>query len=184
MPELDGFEMAKILFLENNRTPIYALTADTSIKSNEKFKSEHFDGILHKPFKISELEDILAHVSKNKHSNDIEACTMPSFKDNVSHKLKLPLEIMNKLLKIYVKNTKEDILKLNEAFASNDIITMGDIAHKLKGSSGTIFRNKTSQSMVDIEKILKEGNFEHIKFSIDAAFEDTLDLENELLVKV
>jgi len=171
MPEMDGFEMAKLLHLIDNKAPIYALTADTSIKSNEKYKSEHFNGIIHKPFAIDELAEILASVSKKEH-----------FEKSVSNKLKLPPEIMNNLLKIYVKNTKKDLLKISEAFDNYDVITMKDIAHKLKGSSGTIFRTKTNQAMVDIEKILKEGNLEQLKSHIDLALEDTQNLEYELTI--
>jgi len=172
MPELDGIDMTRLLHLQKSTIPIYALTADTSIQNNNRFKTANFNGIIHKPFKTSEILEILIKTEKLKLSVNSEIL----FKEKLLKKLKLPNNIVDQLLKTYIKNTSRDLSRLNEAFRNNDIELIKDLSHKLKGSSGMIFRIKTNKAMTKIEELINSNNFNQIEVHINAAFSDTIEL--------
>jgi len=172
MPELDGIDMTRLLHLQKSTIPIYALTADTSIQDNKRFKTANFNGIIHKPFKTSEILEILIKTEKLKLSDNNEIL----FKEKLLKKLKLPSNIVDELLKTYIKNTSRDLSRLNEAFKSNDIELIKDLSHKLKGSSGMIFRIKTNKAMTKIEELINSNNFNQIEVHINAALSDTIEL--------
>jgi len=172
MPELDGIDMTRLLHLQKSKIPIYALTADTSIQDNKRFKTANFNGIIHKPFKTSEILEILIKTEKLKLSDNNEIL----FKEKLLKKLKLPSNIVDELLKTYIKNTSRDLSRLNEAFKSNDIELIKDLSHKLKGSSGMIFRIKTNKAMTKIEELINSNNFDQIEVHINAALSDTIEL--------
>ena len=172
MPELDGIDMTRLLHLQKSKIHIYALTADTSIQDNKRFKTANFNGIIYKPFKTSEIIHILTKTKKLKLSVNSEIL----FKEKLLKKLKLPTNIVDELLKTYIKNTSRDLSRLNEAFKSNDIELIKDLSHKLKGSSGMIFRIKTNKAMTKIEELINSNNFDQIEVHINAALSDTIEL--------
>ncbi|GAA4278817.1 ATP-binding response regulator [Aquimarina mytili] len=63
MPEMNGFDAAKLIKdspNDNQKTPIYALTADVTSVNNEEYAT-YFDGFLWKPLQIDRLFDTLVN---------------------------------------------------------------------------------------------------------------------------
>ncbi len=61
MPEMDGFEATKHILTPgnpNNKTPIFALTADITAENNEEYH-RFFNGFLRKPIEFDKLYDAL-----------------------------------------------------------------------------------------------------------------------------
>jgi len=66
MPEMNGFEAVKMIRKKenpNNRTPIFALTADIDA-INHKLYKDYFDGFLRKPVQLERLYSALLHASE------------------------------------------------------------------------------------------------------------------------
>lgn len=66
MPGLDGFEAARRIRLGETqagrpRTPIYALTAHVIGAAADAWRSAGMDGVVHKPFTLSDLAEVFAH---------------------------------------------------------------------------------------------------------------------------
>ena len=55
LPKKDGFEIAKELRENNDKTPIIFLTAKEDLESKEKWFNVWWDDYLTKPFKLKEL---------------------------------------------------------------------------------------------------------------------------------
>ncbi|WP_378174589.1 ATP-binding protein [Aquimarina sp. SS2-1] len=66
MPGMNGFDAAKLIrgsALDNQQTPIYALTADVTAVNNDDYLT-YFDGFLWKPLQIDRLFDTLVNNNK------------------------------------------------------------------------------------------------------------------------
>ena len=66
-------------------------------------------------------------------------------------------EYMAEVLNIFLKETPEELMEMNQALnkGNNDIIATK--AHKIKGSAGVIQANKLIELLIKIETIAKKG---------------------------
>ena len=64
MPDMNGIEVTRLIKTTNNlntSTPVFALTADTMLTS-QNYEMHHFNGFLWKPFEIDKLKEALESV--------------------------------------------------------------------------------------------------------------------------
>lgn len=171
MPVMDGVKMAKVLQEQKSEIPIYALTADSNFKKTAQYKKAKFDGILLKPFDQKQLFMILKGVRKRE---DIDESSITD-RQEVLESLNIPEDILIKLYHMYIKNVKKDIEKLQSAYENEDVASIKEIAHKIKGSSGSLQRMKTYDEMTKLQRkisleTMKETPhyIEHLKAEIEA----------------
>jgi CheY-like chemotaxis protein len=65
MPDMDGFEFLKVMKTKNNKIPVIVLTAYLKETTYQKCMDMGVDGYLNKPYKMTELLNILNNVFKN-----------------------------------------------------------------------------------------------------------------------
>lgn len=81
-------------------------------------------------------------------------------------RLGLEKEEFIELVEIFVTSADEDIQKLRDAFAENNIDAVKEAAHSLKGSSGNMGFQDISDSAARIEQNARKGNIEGIEAAL------------------
>ena len=138
MPDMDGYETAaKIKFeFEHpiNKTPILALTGSSSNASNKKIKESGINDFAAKPFLIEELHSkisslIFENDTVDKNDNeDSQFVNLQYLKDTADGNNNLISEIIN----IFLNQTPEFLIKLDQASGSQNWNEVKTIAHKMK----------------------------------------------------
>jgi HPt (histidine-containing phosphotransfer) domain-containing protein len=81
-------------------------------------------------------------------------------------RLGLEKEEFIELVDIFVTSADEDIQKLRDAFAANNIDAVKEAAHSLKGSSGNMGFQKISENAAMIEQNARKGSIEGMEAAI------------------
>jgi PAS domain S-box-containing protein len=140
MPVMDGMRATKIIRKELNLdTPIIALSANAFKSEIDACKNIGMNDYITKPY-----------VEKEFVQKVIKQCTQSIMPDNKAENLNvkhkhydlMQLEFMSKgnpkvmknILDVFERNFKESARVVEEAFATNDLITVKQIAHKIKPS--------------------------------------------------
>jgi len=158
MPNIDGYQLAEILTLQESKTPIYAVTADHTIEQNSRFNSAHFSGIVYKPIHMKELGAVLQRHTNTK----VAPKETPNNVEALFSALNIPAPALKIVLTTYVENASSSIEKIEVALKRNEDELIGQLAHKLKGSSGTVGDNTTYEAMIAIEKCAKNYELDKI----------------------
>jgi CheY-like chemotaxis protein/HPt (histidine-containing phosphotransfer) domain-containing protein len=187
MPVMDGFEATKIIRANEitqstKRIPIIALTAGISKEDQSKCFSAGMDGLLTKPFTISELRAVIDR-SVNKtdshdtsrdvlnssplsHPNQIAAETNSEVMDlnaigniqEIENQTGRP--ILPSLLEGFVSQMNEKIAELTDLTATNNSESVCKVAHAIKSMSANIGAEKVRNLSGNLEAAAKSGETE------------------------
>lgn len=175
MPEMDGIQTTKILRERFSKTlpKVVAMTAYSMQDDREKFLNSGFDGYVSKPIRaatlIKTVEDMVKgqKVSKNKpeKTKAFSLADVPSFDKTVIDGLKemVGQEMLVSVFEDFQKEASEQIQSTEKAFKSNDVKTIQQELHTLKGNSGTIGLMKIHEIVKAIEVPAKTGNLENFE---------------------
>ncbi|HVZ68025.1 MAG TPA: EAL domain-containing protein [Rhizomicrobium sp.] len=158
MPEMDGFEAARVIRKRESetgtsRTPIIALTAHVVGDAADAWREAGMDGVLHKPFTLKALADILARYLEETANTEVSAIqTTPKAKP-ATDLLENPLfeadtvaqlhafaangrgEFVERVRALYRANAPACIQKIKDARSAEDAVAA---AHALKSMSFNI----------------------------------------------
>ncbi|GAA4763334.1 MULTISPECIES: PAS domain-containing hybrid sensor histidine kinase/response regulator [Flavobacterium] len=186
MPELDGIETTTIIRNELKlKTPIIALTANAFKSEIEKCYAAGINDYVTKPFD----EDLLIEVIyKNLNKNYLLKNTKDELLYNLNSLYNLSRgnnDFVFKMIEIFIKQTEETIIKINDAIKSNEFSEVSKLIHKIKPSVEGMGIKSLMEDMKNLEVISKNKNdkeiirlFEIIKESLQLAIVQLK--ENEL----
>ncbi len=95
MPEMDGFAFLKMVRFNNNSTPIFALTANTSDEYRHAIQEAGFDLYVTKPLTKEKLRTIYETYQNNHQTKDSE---------NIPLETETPLSIKNHFIQNYTES--------------------------------------------------------------------------------
>jgi two-component system, sensor histidine kinase and response regulator len=198
MPEIDGFELTKsIRELESEKchTPIVALTANALKGEREHCLNAGMDDYLSKPV---QLEDLRLMLEKYMAQNQPASEEAQSEQESADTSSALPSaettdqtdeapvnvhilegfvgddpEVIKDMLQDYRLSATQTAAELRTALQSNQLTTVGLIAHKLKSSSRSVGALKLGDICAEIEQAGKNNDRESLD-SLFIQFDKTL----------
>jgi PAS domain S-box-containing protein len=196
MPNLDGLGATKEILAyefqdDVEHTPITALTANAVAGDKERFLEGGMDDYLSKPINKDALEEILAKYlepccqekeeaieQSNQNSESIPNENIEieySFED-VADTLGVPVELVSELIEDFFNSSLEEIDKISDAIASDNLSDIEHYAHSIKGAAANLrlnpiadiakqmehsARNKEEASYMDMLKSLLQEMYNH-----------------------
>jgi len=184
MPLMDGYEATRIIRKELNiLTPIVAMTANVMVQDIEKCIQSGMDAHIGKPFDIEDFYGTLLEVLH------VSLSIAPKQQVNTQKRVKLHFnkkEAIKKLggnealwQKLFCSFYETYLLlpeKLHEFIKKEELATLLDYVHTVKGLSGTIGVSLLEETLCLFEKSLKED-----KSIQDSLFEAVLNEHHSLL---
>lgn len=154
MPGMDGYTAVKKLRANGVTLPIYALTAHAMKGIEQKCLNAGFSGYIGKPIKIDVLVSTLAQClgGEKLTTEEVKAApTLSTFNvikdDKVLDKWS-PGEVIRStfqsnakyhtIIQRFVEKLELDVKSLNQFLEQADFEGLSELAHKLKGSAGTV----------------------------------------------
>lgn len=164
MPLMDGYEATRIIRKELNiLTPIVAMTANVMVQDIEKCIQAGMDAHIGKPFEVEDFYGTLLEVLH------VSLLIAPKQQANTKKRVKLPFnkkEAIKKLggnealwQKLFCSFYETYLLipdKLHEFVEKQELATLLDYLHTLKGLCGTIGVSLLEEALSAMEKSLKE----------------------------
>lgn len=95
------------------------------------------------------------------------------------HRIRGNLDAYKRMLKAFVSGHAEEISQLADALAADDVATLKDIAHSLKGSGGTIGAERLAEAATVLDAALRN----QAAASEIVAFSGTLIAELTVLIE-
>jgi signal transduction histidine kinase/HPt (histidine-containing phosphotransfer) domain-containing protein/ActR/RegA family two-component response regulator len=165
MPEMDGYEAARRIRLEEERNareakPIIAVTAHVVGADATGWKDAGMDGVLHKPFTIAQLADVLSRhlgtFATTAAPVELPAAPPPPSQDfapDVAPETVLDADLvaqlsdmarssgpqfLRRVLHLYFEHAPETLAELRAAADANDPEASARAAHALKSMSANI----------------------------------------------
>jgi CheY-like chemotaxis protein len=181
MPEVDGYAAVEQIraMPRFDKLPIVALTAHAMAEEKERTLMAGMDGFLSKPFRSRELFDCVESFSKSD-SPSATASVTPSEGAAVDleglivewESVGLGGEFMKSLVDTFIENTSRQMESMKAAVADHDIERVGQIAHNLKSSSGSVRAIRISELFRKIEIAGMEGKAKQVEaLASEAALE-------------
>ncbi len=146
MPKMNGIEAMRAIKQIDEKAQVIALTANANIGDKERFISEGFDGYLQKPINEKELFGLLGSYNE----------TNRYFKE-LQESLGLDKSEIILLLEDFVFDAASEIALIKEAIASNELETVFELSHKIKGAAGNLRLEAVRKIAATLEKSAKKG---------------------------
>lgn len=143
---------------------VVLMTARTEY-DNEQAKKEGFDGLLSKPFGIKELATLLGHDSIEE--NDIKANISDDF-PRLSELLANDGEAINNVLTIFVSNTSDNLLSLNECIETSDFEDAQKLCHKMLPMFTELQQEKMTPFLSKMDALRGHNELEYQEWKDDA----------------
>ncbi len=170
MPELDGFDATREIRAAEadgtrERTPIVALTAHVIGTAADAWREAGMDGVLHKPFTLARLSDVIAAHASGAHALPVEEVATA---DAVEGQLDLAVledllkmaggavAIVDRIVGLYETQSAERIAELREAVATENVERLGRVAHALKSMSFNVGARAIAERAARFERVARE----------------------------
>ncbi|MGQ0600380.1 MAG: GAF domain-containing protein, partial [Anaerolineales bacterium] len=173
MPVMDGLEAARRIraeFPADRQPRIVALTANVMAGFREACLAAGMDDYLSKPIQLKDLRAMLkrwlgeATAGSNGHSPET---TAPPPEEALHHFQHIRRELgeggSRVILEKYLTQIPETLEQLEAAVLELDAAQIGQIAHKLKGSSGSLGFNRVSALAASLEASAHSGELTNAK---------------------
>ena len=177
MPGLDGFEAARRIRLEETqagrpRTPIYALTAHVIGAAADAWRSAGMDGVVHKPFTLSDLAAVFAkHLPDRARQEAVAPAPVPSapahedglFDIAVRTELATmgaegPDSFVARIERLYRENAPARLDELQTAADGGDMEAASRAAHALKSMSLSLGAKGVAEAAGRLEHAARRGD--------------------------
>ncbi len=185
MPEMDGFEATRILRereqSSGQRQPVVAMTALVMKGDRERCMEAGMDGYLSKPISIEELDRVLdSFAERLPETQTLPRSQAQSHADRVNVEELLErtdgdLTFIAELLGLLREDYPGQLRIARAAVTNHDPITLGRVAHALKGALGNLAATQGARIAAELEAIGKSGI--SADFPLAAARLDQLEVE-------
>lgn len=164
MPEMDGYEATKRIRQMKGRAgaiPIVALTAHAAMWEAEKCIESGMNGYISKPFNVNDLYRMIRSNLNNEtmsdqtdgSTGDSKRYTDLTFLKSIA---KGSNEFMNKIINSFIKQTGEELKKMQAGLAHKDWDAIHSSAHKIKPSLHFVGISELKDPILTLEKSAKE----------------------------
>ncbi|MGL2992585.1 PAS domain S-box protein [Flavobacterium sp. TSSA_36] len=162
MPEMDGIEATKIIRNEFKlKIPIIALTANAFKTEIENCKNAGMDDYVTKPFDEFVLIETIARLTADRVQNDTVSKEEPK-KEVMVYNLSVlrnlsrgNTDFVQKMITIFIDQTTQTLLDLEQAFQDNHFEEVGRLIHKIKPSVDSLGIAEVIPNMNALEKAAK-----------------------------
>jgi len=170
MPELNGFEVSKLIRqeLNNNQLVIIAMTASTLQEIKEEFENSGMNDLIEKPVNYDEMKKVISKWSENinrKKNNEFVHKTgvsqMIDFQKIKSmHDIQTEEDVnfLKELIDTYLTDLPGTVQEIAFYVEKEDCSKIKFLAHRLKGGSATIGIDVLSELTKKIEESVAENN--------------------------
>ena len=135
MPVMNGSEALRVIREQLKlQMPVIALTANTQLSGNKDLLEDGFTDCLPKPFEQQQLLTLLQKHLPNK----INGNALPSNTDVWPLSSGLPVEVVQKVIPIFLQHFPAMLQQLEAAMETEDCITAAALAHKMSGTLAAI----------------------------------------------
>ena len=198
MPEMDGYEATNTIRADPKYQdlPIIAMTAHAMKGDEEKCLNTGMNGYVSKPINQAKLFKTLSSIVKTRNGKVLDE-NPSSYETNHCDKSKnttslpgidvekalnalgIDKESYINILQVFGKNNKDYILKMRSAFNKNNWDDLRNLAHSIRGSSGSIGANKLHEISTQIEdasiKAFKDTDGKFLDEEMMVSFENALN---------
>jgi signal transduction histidine kinase/CheY-like chemotaxis protein len=158
MPEMDGIETVKKIREMGYKLPIAALTANAIIGNETIFKDSGFDDYISKPIDVRELNRILIKFIRDRHPE--QGKIKPSKNDRMPH------NINDKILEIFIKDARKAVVNLSEQFENKDYKNLAITAHGMKSAAANAGEEEVSEIAKKLEFAAKRNDIETVSITL------------------
>lgn len=165
MPVMNGYDAARMIRKEISITlPVIALTANAIKGDNEKCMEAGMNDYIAKPFKEEDLLKMIAGILQTNVSIKSKKVVLVE-EPEVSHydlteitKISRGNEaFVQKMLKMFVDQVPVHLQEMKEKFVLNELVTVGEIAHRIKPTIDNMGIVSSKDAIREIEKMGKSG---------------------------
>jgi CheY-like chemotaxis protein len=159
MPEMDGLEACKRIRQELQlKTPIIAMTAHSVTDEHQKAFDAGMNDVITKPFRPSELYDILQrYCSIPEREFNLLESEPPSLSEFHFHLEALKKacggseDLVKTLITLFIERMPEESKQLKLAVDAKDFAEVSQLAHKMKSSTALFGLEQLSRSLGELE---------------------------------
>jgi signal transduction histidine kinase/EAL domain-containing protein (putative c-di-GMP-specific phosphodiesterase class I)/CheY-like chemotaxis protein len=182
MPVMDGFEAAAAIRAEEladgrPRTPILALTAHVVGSAANAWRDSGMDGVIHKPFTVSDLAKALATHCGDLVSQPLDGPTpvgpVPTGPDDALFDPAIRAELaamasngrpdfVARVEALYAENAPARLREMGEALATGDLEACARAAHALKSMSLSLGAAAVARAASNAESAARAGDLGRI----------------------
>ena len=160
MPVMDGFEALKQLRENNYRKPVFAMTANTMKKDQDKCFAAGFDGFISKPIDKNDLYSVIIDYLKAAE----ESANKPAF---ITSDILLNEPQIIDLVDAFLERIPEIMSVINQALTEKDWEEIAEQIHQMKGIGGAFGYSIITKISEKIEFALTANETDQIKLLID-----------------
>lgn len=175
MPHFDGLATLRELRRRNVTAPALAVTADVTDATGRDCAAAGFAGVVSKPFRINRLVSAIqplvpdrARVSRDSSAvspatteavgGEAQDATKPLYSDLKSLSPRLAAAAA-----AFVVHLGDDLEKLRRAARTEDVTTLRETAHRLKGAGGINGYFRISEVASELEQYVIRRDFDEVK---------------------
>ena len=185
MPELDGYELTRVLRQRGCSIPIIAYTANALIGEAQRCIELGMNSYITKPVSLSLLQIKLNEYLPKSIQDTDNTKTTPvnklQFKLNELQAMFGSKEIVQELLTEFIVSCKVDLEELNNANLANSFKELANIAHRLKGAAQIVLAYSLSDIASELEQAANQQNSPLCVSNLQALTQSITDYENCLL---
>lgn len=160
MPLLDGYETTQKIREHTDprirNIPIIALTAHAISGERKKCLDAGMNDFLSKPFKATDLEQVISNWSEIRQFKFLEPSKILSLKALETHGNQ---EVLKKCIELFFSTTPERLNKISTSIENGDGKAVSFEAHRLKSSCATLGAQRMADLCYELEQTTKDpGN--------------------------
>jgi len=177
MPEMDGFEATTAVRARSSsdsKTPIIAVTADAMKEDQEKCLAIGMNGYIAKPFKSEDLSRAILPWLNASVAGKNEGEQLIINQQYFLEQRQAVGEIFSEIVKGYINGLSEAVTEIKHALKNDDLLRVSDVAHRIKGASGSMGADALFETLGMLEKLAKTNA--HIDAKTIEKLEHIVDL--------
>lgn len=156
--------------------PIIALTADMMADNRKSYFDAGMNDCVGKPINPEELAVAINNAVRASQDGDEQAISRPAFDfEEVKARLMLPDDVIMPLFTQFAEQYRDVAGRIQELTGKNDLNAVQEIAHSLKGVSGTLGMKDISKQASEIELYAKDMNADAVARNIPALAASTVE---------
>ncbi|MBX2837623.1 MAG: Hpt domain-containing protein [Gammaproteobacteria bacterium] len=164
MPVMDGYEAVAAIRSEGYEVPIMGLTANAMAGYEAELKESGFDYYMTKPIDLDELTMQLAHILGGRQIEQAVSTTEPDKPTADSSAVFSTIALQNQkfrqIAEQFTVRVGERLPEMERALGAEKWQELEELAHWLKGSSGTVGYGQWSQCAAALEDAARERSAE------------------------